>query len=353
MLFSEATVVLADPEKLTADLVDHMSAHDVAHDRDGDRVVAHLAVGTGILEPAGSVLRVRVEAQDEGGLEMLRALLAANIVDFAEGEEPVIVWSGFAAGAATFANFRELRLVASEALTPRLRRLTFSGTDLGRFASAEDLHVRLYLPPPGVRRPEWPRPGPDGRTLWPDAPLCPEVRYYTIRRAHSDSGEIDFVLHDDPGPGARFALEARPGAVCGSAGPMGRAAPPAAWTLLAGDETALPAIARMLEAMPPQASGVVLIEADEAEAGYPLAAPEGVSVRWLDHGPESPLCSAIRALDFPEGDDLFVWVGCETGAARSLRKHLRSERGLTRERHLVVGYWERAEEPAEEPVTSG
>ncbi|WP_342148678.1 siderophore-interacting protein [Methylorubrum sp. SB2] len=346
MLFSEATVALADPQRLTTDLVEHLSAHDVAHARHGARVVLQLGAGTGSLEPVGERLRVRVEAPDEGGLEMLRALLAANIVDFSEGEEPVIAWSGFTAGAPTFANFRELQLMSSEALTPRLRRLTFTGRDLDRFASADDLHVRLYLPPPGVTRPEWPRPGPDGRTLWPEAPNCPEVRYYTIRRASPDTVAIDFVLHDDPGPGARFAVEARPGAICGIAGPMGRAAPPAAWTLLAGDETALPAIARLLEAMPRHARGVVLIEADGAEAGYPLAAPEGVSLRWLDRAPESTLVAAIRALDFPAGDDLFVWAGCEAGAARALRKHLRSERGLTREQHLVVGYWERARAPA-------
>lgn len=347
MPFSEATVALADPEKLTDDLVAHMTAYDVAHDRQGSRVVAHLGVGTGILEPAGPVLRVRVEAQDEGGLEMLRALLAANIVDFAEGETPSIVWSGFEAGAATFANFRELRLVRSVALTPRLRRLTFTGQDLGRFAGTEDLHVRLYLPPPGLDRPEWPRPGPDGRTLWPEDARRPAVRYYTIRRATADTVVIDFVLHDAPGPGALFAVTAEPGAICGIAGPLGRTAPPAAWTLLAGDETALPAIARLLEAMPADARGVVLIEAEEVDAGYPLSAPEGVAVRWLDRtaGPaeESPLVTSVRALDFPETDDLFVWAGCEFAVARSLRKHLRAERSLSRDRHLVVGYWERGQ----------
>lgn len=345
MPFSEATVALADPRKLVADLVDHMSAYDVAHDRQGNRVLAHLGVGTGILEPVGAALRVRVEAPDEGGLEMLRALLAANIVDFAEGETPSIVWSGFEAGAATFANFRELRLVESRVLTPRMRRLTFTGQDLGRFATDADLHVRLYLPPPGVTRPEWPRPGPDGRTLWPEAERCPAVRYYTIRRATAETVEIDFVLHDAPGPGARFAVSAEPGAICGIAGPLGRTAPPAAWTLLAGDATALPAIARLLEAMPARARGVVLVEADGAEAGYPLTAPEGVSVRWLEPsgGRESPLVAAVRALEFPETDDVFVWAGCEFAAARALRKHLRSERALSRERHLAVGYWERGQ----------
>lgn len=345
MLVSEATVALADPERLVADLIDHMSAHDVAHDRHGARIVAHLGVGTGILEPVDGTLRVRVEAQDEGGLEMLRSVIAANIVDFAEGETPAIVWSGYDSTRATFSNFREMRLVSSVALTPRMRRLTFTGRDLGRFACADDLHVRLYLPPPGLDRPEWPRPGPDGRTLWPEPERRPAVRYYTIRRAEAERVEIDFVLHDAPGPGALFAVTAEPGAVCGLAGPLGRTAPPAAWTLLAGDETALPAIARLLEGMPADARGEVLLEADAEDAAYPLAAPEGVRVRWLRRaaGGESPLVEAVRALDWPYTPDLFAWAGCEFATARTLRRHLRAERGLDRDRHLVVGYWERGQ----------
>ncbi|GJE76141.1 siderophore-interacting protein [Methylorubrum suomiense] len=345
MMFSEAAVALSDPERLVADLVDHMNAHDVAHDRIGRRVVVHLGLGDATLEPDGGILRVRVEAPDEGGLEMMRSVVASNVVDFAGGDPPQIVWSGFTAGAETFSNFRELRLVEGRSLTPRLRRLTFTGADLGRFADHENLHVRLYLPPPDVARPEWPRPGPDGRTIWPDATRRPDMRYYTIRRAEAKTVEIDFVLHDAPGPGARFALHAEPGAICGIAGPLGRTASPAAWTLLVGDETALPAIARILDAMPADAQGIVLLEAESEATHYPLRAFEGVPVRWLERraDAESPLIDSVRRLEFPMTADVFVWAGCESTIARSLRRILRSERGLSREKHLVVGYWDRDE----------
>lgn len=349
MMISEASVALTDPERLVADLVDHMNAHDVAHERMERCVVVHLGIGDATLEPEGGRLRVRVEAPDEGGLQMMRSVVAANIVEFAGDASPSIVWSGFTAGAETFANFRELRLIESRLLTPRLRRLTFAGADLGRFADRENLHVRLYLPPPGVTQPEWPRPGPDGRTVWPDAARRPDMRYYTIRRAEAERVEIDFVLHEAPGPGARFALEAEPGAICGIAGPLGRTAPHAAWTVLAGDETALPAIARMLEAMPADAQGIVLLEAQDSDPLYPLRSLEGMPVRWFERAPdaESPLVAGVRSLDFSAADDVFVWAGCESTVARSLRRTLRGERGLSREKHLVVGYWDR-----EEPTSS-
>ncbi len=345
MLSSEATVLLSDPAQLSAELIDHMAAHDVAvAHRDGCAVI-DLGLGSGILEVAAGSLKVRVEARDQGGIEMLRSVMATNIVDFADGETPSIIWSGCDPIATTFANFREVRLETVEAVSPRMRRLTFTGADLDRFGSRDDLHVRLYIPPAGLARPEWPRPGPDGRTLWPREEYCPAVRYYTVRRAGAERVEIDVVLHDDPGPGACFAREARPGMICGLAGPLGRTAPPAKWTLLTGDETALPAIARLLEDMAPDATGLALIEVGGPDEEIALDGPPGMAVRWLHRGAAKPgttdcLVAAVAGLDWPDDPDLFVWAGCEIAAAKALRRHLRVERGLTRDRHLVVGYWQ-------------
>jgi NADPH-dependent ferric siderophore reductase len=344
-LVTEAEITLPDAAGLAAKFVEHLAEHDVACETSAGRTVADLGIGAGVLEASGPLLKVRLEADDLGKLEMLRSFVASHVVEFADGPEPSIVWRGGVGRSDAFSDFREVTLKGVRTIAPRMRRLTFAG-DVARFASEKDLHVRMYFPPEGLAEPEWPRPGPDGRTIWPADDRKPEVRYYTVRRVDVAAGEIDldFVLHADAGPGADFALRAAAGSVCGIAGPLGRTAPTAAWTLLAGDETALPAIARILEAMPVDARGAALIEVEDESDEIPLDAPAGLEIRWLRRGGETagaPLVAAIAAQPWPDEPDMFAWVACEYGASKTIRKHLRSVRGLPRERHLVVGYWER------------
>lgn len=347
VLITEAEIALADPGALAARLVEHLVEHGVTFETRDGSTVADLGKGTGTMTVRPGTLTVRVEAADDGDLEMLRSVMASHIVEFAP--EPIAIrWSGFAGDGALFSNFRELRLVSAADVTPLLRRLTFAGADLARFASADDLHVRLYLPPPGLAVPEWPRLGADGRTLWPPDERRPALRYYTIRRVDPERGlvEIDFVRHVDGGPGAEFAETARPGAVVGMAGPVGRTIGPAAFHVLAGDETALPAIARVLEGLDSAARGRVLVEVAGPQEEIPLAAPPGVTVRWLHRngapaGAPDRLLPAVRDGVWPEDGDVFVWIGCEFALAKTLRRYVERERGLPKSRHLIVGYWTR------------
>lgn len=345
MLVSEADIPMADPAGLAARLVDHLVEHEVEFETRDGCTVADLGRGRGSLSVSALSLTVRIEAADRGDLEMLRAVFASHIVEFAD--EPLeIAWSGLEDTVTTFANFREIRLLRAADLTPHLRRLTFAGPDLARFATDDDLHVRLYFPPPDCAEPEWPRPGADGRTLWPADEKRPEPRYYTLRRIDPSAGEvdIDFVMHADAGPGADFAARAEAGARLGMAGPIGRTVAPAAWHLLAGDETALPAIARILETLPRDAQGQALIEVAGPEEEIPLSPPPGLPVTWLHRGAAPAGCPerlrpALTGLALPE--DAFVWIGCEFDLAKTLRRHFEKELGLARERSLIVGYWAR------------
>lgn len=277
---------------------------------------------------------------------MLRSAIAARIVEFAGDHPPTIRWIGHESNGETFANFREVQLKATIDLTPHMRRLTFAGNDIARFDSEENLHVRMHFPPEGIEKPEWPRPAPDGRTLWPEAQRRPATRYYTVRRVDARSGEIDldFVLHDHAGPGATFAASARPGAICGMAGPLGRNIRPARWLLLAGDETALPAIARILEGLPSAASGHAFIEVADSREEIPLTAPSAFAVTWLHRDGASPgstnlLIDAVRSVQWPNHSDVFAWVACEARALQVIREHLRKTRNLARAQHLAVAYW--------------
>lgn len=347
-LVSEASIPVADPAGLAARFVDHMAEHDVACETVDGRVSMDLGCGVGFIEAVAGAVKVSVEAETLGKLELLRAYVSEHVVEFAEGPEPDIAWRGNVAAAPTFDDFREVRLVSNIAVAPRVRRLTFTGEDVARFGSEADIHVRMYFPPEGLATPEWPRPGADGRTIWPADERRPEVRYYTIRRWIPERSEIeiDFILHADEGPGSAFAVRATAGAVCGMAGPLGRAAAEAGWTLLAGDETALPAIARILERMPRDARGAAFIEVDSAKDEMPLAQPAGVALRWLHRrgapaGATDLIYQAVASAPLPLEANPFVWVACEYSASKAIRKHLRQKRGLARDRHLVVGYWER------------
>lgn len=232
-----------------------------------------------------------------------------------------------------------------------MRRIRFSGQDVARFAPLEALHVNLLLQQPGLREPQWPRVGPDGRILWDNPHLRPAARKYTVRSVDADAGtlDIDFVLHDDAGPGSTFAQRARVGDQIGIIGPGGGGLADADWYLFAGDETALPAISRMLEHLPAKARGIVFIEVADAAEIQPLKFAASIDVQWLcrngaEAGTTTLLVDAVRGAAFPDnGSKTYAWVGCEFEAFRTLRSHLRAERGFKKHENLIVSYWRRGE----------
>jgi NADPH-dependent ferric siderophore reductase len=195
--------------------------------------------------------------------------------------------------------------------------------------------------------PRWPRVAKDGRIVWPDGAHGVSLRSYTARRQDPSAAqvEIDFVLHGD-GPAAAWAGAAAPGALLGVAGAGALGDRPAGHLLLAGDETALPAIGRILSTAPDTARGVALLEVAGPAEEQALSAPAGIVVRWLHRGDTAPgestlLIEAVAALDRPEGDDVFAWVAAESAAVRAIRADLRGRWGLGRAQHHAIGYWRR------------
>src|SRR5690606_20520906 len=136
-------------------------------------------------------------------------------------------------------------------------RIVFLGDDLARFDRPDQLHCRLIFQPKDVASPQWPVLDDRGHVVWPKQRKLP-TRVYTIRRIDAARGEIaiDFAVHDTPGPATRWALAAAPGDVVGILGPAADGPKPAAFYVLAGDETGLPGIARILERLPRQARGL-------------------------------------------------------------------------------------------------
>ncbi|WP_329201186.1 siderophore-interacting protein [Streptomyces sp. NBC_01435] len=227
-----------------------------------------------------------------------------------------------------------------------LLRVTLGGAGTEGFqAHSPDEHVKLIFPDPDgtLRLPE-----PNGAMLsWPRPALV--SREYTVRRYDQDAGEIDIdVAAHDGGLASDWARAARPGDVMHVAGPPGGLIVPHTYDryLLAGDITALPAIARWLEELPRSAKGWAFVEVVDAAQEIELSAPEGVEVRWLHRGDlpagtGDALERAVTAVTVPEGERVYLWVAGEAGQIKPLRRWARDELRLDRADHDITGYWKR------------
>jgi NADPH-dependent ferric siderophore reductase len=231
-----------------------------------------------------------------------------------------------------------------ERVTPGLARVTVGGDDLAQFPGAgTDQNVMIYFYPDGVVLPE-PLTLESARAQW--SRVRPRTRTYTVRRYDPDAAEcdFDFVLHGEHGLASRWAQRARPGDPLIFVGPSPayRPAPDAGGYLLAGDETALPAMAAILRMLPAGARATVLVEVADAGEEQPLPTDADAEITWLHRdgraaGRNDLLEAAVRAASLPVDPE--AWVAGERAAVLAVRRHLLDERGLARHRVRPTTYW--------------
>jgi NADPH-dependent ferric siderophore reductase len=343
----DATLTLTDVNNFQLRLRAFLDEYDVPYRADDILTVIELPGGEAHFAAIRVGLHMEARAEARDGLETLRGIIEHYVSLFAGENALPLHWHGDVVAAPTFANFREMRVTRIEDLSPSIRRLTLSGENLARFDHPEEWHVRLHFPPAGIERPQWPRPTAEGGTQWPPEKERAEIRYYTIRRLDVARGEveIDFLLHEAPGPGGDFARRARPGDLCGMAGPYGRGVAEASHYLLAGDETAIPAISRLLETLPGHARVEAWLEVESPVDALELPVPDHCDVQWRyrcrGFGPSEQLAAAVAEAIPATRDDLFVWFAGEADVSQRLRKRLKQEFGLQKGQHLVTGYWKR------------
>jgi NADPH-dependent ferric siderophore reductase len=234
---------------------------------------------------------------------------------------------------------RRVEVLHVHRLSPRMIRVTFTGDALDGFEWRGPAgHLKLTVPEEGSH--EAPMPAPDG-------PRSPFMRTYTPRRFDASLREldVDFVLHDE-GPAGKWAVRAKKGdrlVVMGPA-PGYKIDPDAQWFVLAGDETALPAIETILEELPAHARAKVYVEVTNQREARPLQSAASIDVRWLSRGEDfreagKPLEAALRAPEPLPAEAGRIYVGCEAAAMRRIRDYYLKERGVERETLVTRGYW--------------
>jgi NADPH-dependent ferric siderophore reductase len=207
--------------------------------------------------------------------------------------------------------------------SPGFIRVRLEGPEAARFG-ANSLHFRLLLPPRG-REPRWPRIAASGRTIWPEGEDALHRPVYTTAAQEGDWLDFDIFRH--PGsPTSDWAEENPVGQTVGIVGPGGGWCPEASSLLLFGDETALPAIARMLAL----ATGEV--------RAYVQVAPENLCELAGDCRVSSvaDLNAALEECGAAPG--CHVWFAGHADAARKARTHL-SARGFNKRDFTAVAYW--------------
>ncbi|KUI26855.1 siderophore-interacting protein [Mycobacterium sp. GA-2829] len=254
-------------------------------------------------------------------------------------------------------------VVRTEQIAPHMVRVVLgnngsTGFDTFTPNDFADAYVKLVIVPDGidVAALEQPLTLDSFKELPPEKQ--PVVRTYTVRKADPERGEvtIDFVVHGEHGVAAPWAAGAQPGQPAYLMGPSGAYSPdPAAdWHLLAGDESALPAIGAVLEALPADAVGKVFVEVAGPEDEIELPAPEGVSVNWIYRGgradlvPEeaagdhAPLIAAVKETAWLPGQVQVFIHGEAQAVMHNLRPYIRKERGVEAKwASSISGYWRR------------
>ncbi|MGW0036310.1 siderophore-interacting protein [Gordonia sp. NPDC003376] len=270
-----------------------------------------------------------------------------------------------------------------EDITPRMRRITVGGAELGAFVrdgmsfpafapSAFDDHVKLIFAPGGDIADALPRQNANGIDWLPSEHRV--TRDYTPHHVDADTLEVqfDFVVHTDggvaDGPAEDWARAAVPGSDLWFVGPKASLVLPedVAELILIGDETALPAITRFFDERPLDIPVHALIAVATDAAIQQIATRPGDSADFVvaPPGDAEALLAATQKLTPGEGPT-FVWAAAESRALLPIRRHVKREWSIPKSHMAITGYWHVRDEhdaaddaievaagPAATPITS-
>lgn len=220
-----------------------------------------------------------------------------------------------------------LTVLRSERISPHLVRVVLGGAGFDDFAPSEftDSYVKLLFQA-------------DGAEI---------TRTYTVRSVDPTAREIaiDFVVHGDDGIAGPWAERVQPGETISMFGPGGAYAPrtDADWHLLAGDESAIPAIAVALAALPAGTKAKVFVEVGSVLDEIAFETAADIELTWVhrEDAPESLLGDAVRSAEWLPGVAQVFIHGEARVVMSDLRKYVRNERGVAAEWASISGYWRR------------
>lgn len=305
------------------------------HEIVSDGLIIHLPWGDVQALKMQSGLRLTLSADDRERLFLLQEVVDKRLDQ--AGIELGRQWSlNDLVGLPPNVAFTEVDEIAR--LSPSYYRVRLGGADLSRFFR-DGLHFRLLFGP-ASNRGEWPTIGSNGRTEWPGGIESWHRPVYTARAIDAQRRTMDFdIFAHEGGRVTEWCRALQQGDKVAIMGPSGEWYPQAKWLALFGDETALPAIVRILEERPAESVGsATILVSDEGDV-QDLRKPGHVNVNWLLRGAGRSLIDAVLGLDIPQ-TDRFVWFAGERSESEAARRVL-LERGVGKSEMRTASYWSR------------
>jgi len=349
MHVATAQVAVHEAEQVLAHLAAHAEEHDAVVRKNGRNGYSILVGANTIgLRAEGERLAVEVAAVSQSILFFLKEAAVQHLAELDAPAAESLRWEtgpDKTACADTPPGFHHMRVTGKSEPMPGLIRLTLRTPDPAPSLSGPGIHVKLMRPvnpdPGSDHSPRWPQVAPNGTTIWPTGADALHVRYYTIRSADPETGEveIDIVRHRG-GLIADWADGAHAGDGIGLLGPGGGELPRSACqVLICGDQTALPAMARMLETLPTGSRGHLVGEAETREDLKDYLPDTVLSLHALPRkrfrSDIRQFCAGLTGSYKPE----FAWFAGEHKNAQDMRSFFKSDLGLAKGDQFSIAFW--------------
>ena len=232
---------------------------------------------------------------------------------------------------------RQVTVQSIQSITPRMRRIVFSGQALAGFPTPRPgAHIKLLFEADSNGAPDFQKKRSQMRTYTPRA-FDPETHQLTV----------EFSLHGN-GIASSWAAQAQVGDSLTLAGPGGGMEIPTGikTMVMLVDESAIPAAGTVLEALPTDCVPIVICEVEDAHEVRSLSSSSEVAPTWLFR--QAQAASPGIALEnylpnvlsrLQDIDDVFWWIACEADAMRRMRSQLLKQQGVSQKQLVSRGYW--------------
>lgn len=287
----------------------------------------------GVVDRAPDGLRLVIAAMKPENVHVIRDALVGQIAGAVPEIADGITWSDMTESDRYPPNLQFADVMETRRLCTEFYRVILRLERPDPFAAQDAIHFRILLPEPENTNPEYPTLAPNGSTKWPKGAKALHRPVYTARSLRGDLVEMDVFIHEG-GRACDWAASVAPGTPLAIIGPGGGGLVEQGPVVLAGDETAYPAIARIMENLPEGTTGKAILLSHQGHRDYPFPEGHGLDVAWVDKKAFAPTTRAALGAR-PEAH---VWIAAERGQTGKITASAEFK-DVPKTQRYIAGYW--------------